>query len=252
MTSKAWYLGCEREQIADRVILIGDPARVPRLAEHLDDPQLLPVNRGLAMATGRFGGEQVTLAAFGMGAPIATIVLHELAALGASIFLRIGTAMCLPPVEMGSVVYAVKAISFEGTSRAYFADETLFEANPDLARNIAKASETAGIDSHSAVYASFDGFYRDMYPLDPETEIRVSENFRALQEQGVTAIDMETSALLAAGKSLNCKVSTICVASVDAIRRVKLPSDQMADSERNLAAIAFRAITQTELPRGRA
>ena len=51
MEKRAWYLGCTSDQIAERVILIGDPGRVPRLSEYLEDVVLLPVNRGLAIAT---------------------------------------------------------------------------------------------------------------------------------------------------------------------------------------------------------
>ena len=121
-SNKAWYLGCHQEQVADRVILLGDPARVPRLSKHLEDVEHLPINRGLAMATGSYEGVRVTLAAFGMGAPIAAIVLHELAVLGSSVFLRIGTSIGLPPVDIGDVVIAQDAISREGTSAAYAPD----------------------------------------------------------------------------------------------------------------------------------
>lgn len=249
MSNQAWYLRCTKDQIADRVILIGDPARVPRLAENLTDARLLPVNRGLAMATGMFEGTPITLAAFGMGAPIATIVLHELAAIGAGVFLRIGTAMCLPPTEMGSIVLAERAVSFEGTSKAYIFDSTTFDADADLASNIMDVADVAGVRCQSSLFASFDGFYRDMYPLDKATGERVTENFQSLQERGVAAVDMETSALLAAGQFLDCKVSSLCVASVDAAKRVKLPPEEMATAEKKLGEIAFQAIARTQMPK---
>lgn len=93
---KAWYLGHSRGDIGDQVILAGDPARVDRIAGLLVDPRFVPVCRGLKTVTGLNRGRPVSIVAFGMGAPIATIVLHELADLGVSTFLRIGTAMHFP------------------------------------------------------------------------------------------------------------------------------------------------------------
>ena len=75
----AWYLGHRQDQVSDRAILIGDPDRVDRIAKHMTDVVHLPVKRGLKTITGRYDGTTITIAAFGMGSPIATIVLHELA-----------------------------------------------------------------------------------------------------------------------------------------------------------------------------
>src|SRR4030095_584177 len=119
MQKRAWYLGCTSDQVAERVILVGDPGGVPRLSRCLDDVEFLPVNRGLATATGTHRGVRVTLAAFGMGAPIAVIVLHELGELGSRLFLRIGTTMSLPPTAIGDFVIADRALRHEGTSYAY-------------------------------------------------------------------------------------------------------------------------------------
>ena len=54
-----------------------------------------------------------------MGAPIATIVLHELFDLGVRAFLRIGTAMVMPPAKLGDLVLADGAYRAEGTSSTY-------------------------------------------------------------------------------------------------------------------------------------
>ncbi len=105
-SDRAWYIGVGREDVGDAAILIGDPARIARIADHLEDPVFLPENRGLRTVTGVRAGRRITATAFGMGAPIATIVLHELYALGIRTFLRIGTAMAIPPAAVGEFVLA--------------------------------------------------------------------------------------------------------------------------------------------------
>ncbi|MDH3616706.1 MAG: nucleoside phosphorylase [Gammaproteobacteria bacterium] len=242
MTKKAWYIGCSENDVANRVILIGDPGRVPRLSQYLDDVVMLPVSRGLATATGTCQGVPITLAAFGMGAPIASIVLHELSELGCGIFLRIGTTMCLPPITTGDFVIAESALRREGTSYAYAPKEFAATADEELVTALERAAATSGNAYHVGQFASYDGFYRDMFALDDSTAKRVRTNFDDLSTQGVIAVDMETSALLTVGKVLGCKVGSFCVTSVNALTQQKLPSEKFMKRERQLVSTALSAL----------
>ena len=248
MSDKAWYLGCSSDQVAQRVILVGDPARVPRLSEHLDDVQTLPVNRGLATITGAYNGVSVTVSAFGMGAPIATIVLHELRELGAKVFLRIGTAIALPPVELGDFIIADTALRNEGTSGAYAPPHYRAIADRDIIGAAVNAINENGHSYRIGSFASYDGFYRDMFALDDVVEDRVRKNFAGLSEQGVVAVDMETSALLTVGRVLGCKTGSLCVATANSLKHLKIDNDEMQVSEQYLFATALRTVTTTKLP----
>ncbi len=248
MEKRAWYLGCTSDQIAERVILIGDPDRVLRLSQYLEDVVLLPVNRGLATATGTHEGVRVTLAAFGMGAPIAAIVLHELSELGSRIFLRIGTTMSLPPTEIGDYVIADSALRHEGTSYAYASKEYQATADENLVRALTEAADRKGHTYHVGRFASYDGFYRDMFALDDTTATRVRCNFDALAKQGVIAVDMETSALLTVGKVLGCKTGSFCIASVNSLTRLKINSEDLIDREKKLMSAALDALTSIPIP----
>lgn len=248
MTGKAWYLGCSSDQVAPRVILVGDPARVSRLSEHLHNVQTFPVNRGLVTITGAYNDISVTVSAFGMGAPIATVVLHELQALGAKIFLRIGTAIALPPVKLGDFIIADTALRNEGTSGAYAPPDYQAIANRDLINAAIDAINSKGHSYRVGGFASYDGFYRDMFALDDKTKDRVKNNFISLSEQGVVAVDMETSALLTVGRILGCKTGSLCLATVNGLKHLKIDNADMQTREQDLFAAALCAITTTELP----
>ncbi len=248
MEKRAWYLGCTSDQVAERVILIGDPDRVLRLSQYLEDVELLPVNRGLATATGTHKGVRVTLAAFGMGAPIAAIVLHELSELGSRIFLRIGTTMSLPPTEIGDFVIADSALRHEGTSYAYASKEYEATADENLVRALTEAADQKGHTYHVGRFASYDGFYRDMFALDDTTAARVCRNFDTIAEQGVIAVDMETSALLTVGKVLGCKTGSLCVASVNSLTRLKIEAKEFIQREKQLISTALAALTSIPVP----
>src|SRR5260370_17954013 len=100
MSRSAWYIGCRQEDVGEAAILVGDRARIDRIAEHLETPRFVEENRGLRTVTGLHAGRRVTVSAFGMGGPIAAIVLHQLFDLGVLHFLRIGTAILMPPAKL--------------------------------------------------------------------------------------------------------------------------------------------------------
>ena len=241
---KAWSAGHCAEDLGDSAILVGDPDRVERIGAMLTEPVFLPVKRGLKTVTGRWNGKNVSIAAFGMGAPIATILLHEFADLGIARFVRIGTAMFFPPATGGAFLVSEAAIGFDGTSPAYGVPngETV-AADPALAARLSEAATAAGETPYTGLYATYDAFYRDMFGIDAKGNDRADRMRRAMAQRGVLAVDMETSALLAAGQELSLSVATLCYGTVDALSQEKLGAEALESGERQLFRIALDAIT---------
>ncbi|MEM8815275.1 MAG: hypothetical protein AAGE85_05580 [Pseudomonadota bacterium] len=246
MSKRAWYLGCTSDQIAERVILLGNPARVRRLGRHLQDVEFLPVKRGLETATGYYGDTPITLSAFGMGAPIAAIALHELADLGASVFLRFGTAIALPPARIGEFLIANSALRKEGTSGAYAPDDYPAVADETLTAALIAAAKAQTNPFRVGKFASYDGFYRDMFAIDEASRERVRRNYAALAADDVIAVDMETSAILTVGKVLGCKVAALCLASVDSATQSKIEPESLRIAEARLVGVAFEAMAAVQ------
>lgn len=244
MSKQAWYIGCFDHEIADRIILVGDPARVDRISDHLTNVTKVSDNRGLRTITGQFNDRRVSVVAYGMGAPIASIVLHELAELGSRIFLRIGTAIALPPVRLGEYVVADTALRREGTSTAYAPPDECAKANPEMIQAIVQSVAELGQSHRVGRFASFDGFYRDLFALDEDTSSAVKANFDDLESQGVLAADMETSALLTVGSVLGCKVGSLCVATVDSQDHKKLDELRLKQLEQDLFEMALSSVVR--------
>lgn len=237
----AWYLGHRQDQVSDRAILIGDPDRVDRIADHMSDVVHLPVKRGLKTITGSYDGATITIAAFGMGSPIATIVLHELADLGVTHFLRIGTAIFFSPAEAGGFIISKDALSYEGTSASYGGTGRT-SADPGLMKKLLATAGQTGAGAQSGLFATFDAFYRDMFAIDAAGRARAAENRRKLSAQGVIAADMETSALLTAADALGVACASLCLGTVDAITLKKLEAGALAKGEKEMFDIALRAM----------
>jgi len=239
----AWYLGCRASDVGQKAILIGDPARVDRIAPLLQEVRRFPEHRGLRTLSGRYRDQLITVAAFGMGAPIATIVLHELFDLGTRVFLRIGTAMVMPNTPLGHFLLAEGAIRREGTSLSYAPASYPATADVELNAALAAQLDAAGYPWRAGMVASFDGFYSELFALDASAQPRIEKTRREMLELGVMALDMETSAILTVARVLGARAGSLCLATVDNANGRKLDAEQLAEREQQLFRIALDGLT---------
>jgi uridine phosphorylase len=242
MTDEAWYLGCRPDEVAERAVLVGDPGRIDLFIEQLDDVHMLGDNRGLRAITGMTGDLPVTVCAFGMGAPIAAVVLEELAQLGVTTALRVGTVMTLVPDGLGELIVASAAIREESVSRTYA--PVSVPATPDLDLFFATlvALERQGEQYRTGIVATLDGFYTEMLAARAEREHSVAERLSKLKALGAVAVDMETSALLTVGRCLGLATGSLCLATVEAATRARLDGRARVEAERRLVTVTLVAL----------
>jgi DeoD family purine-nucleoside phosphorylase len=172
------------EEVAERVLLPGDPGRALRLAQLLlEQPKMLNHNRGLWGYSGAApDGAPLTIQSTGMGGPSAAIVLEELIGLGARRIVRVGTCGALADgLALGSLVVPDGVLAEDGTSRALRADGTL---RPD--GELHSALRAAAPDAAAGLVVSSDLFY------DPDPE-----RARGWARAGALAVEMEAATLLA-------------------------------------------------------
>jgi DeoD family purine-nucleoside phosphorylase len=167
--------------LAERVLLPGDPHRALAVAQHLlDGPKMFNHSRGLWGYTGTAAdGEPLTIQATGMGGPSAAIVVEELIGLGARQLVRIGTCGALAGgLALGDLVAAESVLPADGASAALGADGSL-APDPALLGRLVAAGATPGM------VVSSDLFY------DPR-EGQVGE----WVERGAVGVEMEAAAIL--------------------------------------------------------
>jgi uridine phosphorylase len=113
--------------IAERVLLPGDPGRALRLAQQLlDAPKMLNHQRGLWGYTGLAAdGAPLTVQSTGLGGPSTALVVEDLIALGARRLVRAGSCASLVDAAAGSLVIVESVLPRDGTSRALGADGVL-------------------------------------------------------------------------------------------------------------------------------
>jgi uridine phosphorylase len=144
------------EDVAERVLLPGDPGRALRLAQQLlDAPKMLNHHRGLWGYTGAAAdGAPLTIQSTGLGGPSAAIVTEELIALGARRLVRVGSCGAVGDLPLGSLVIAEAVRADDGASRALGAAAVL-PADADLLA----ALHAAGDGAATGVVRSIDLYY---------------------------------------------------------------------------------------------
>jgi DeoD family purine-nucleoside phosphorylase len=219
-------------ELADRVLLPGDPGRALLLAQSLlEEPKMFNHNRGLWGYTGAaFDGEPLTIQSTGMGGPSAAIVISELVDLGASRLIRVGTCGALhPSLELGDLVIAVEAISADGASRALGAGPSV-RATPGVVDALRHAGD---VSVRSGSVVSTDLFYDDRPGLEQDWI-----------DAGAWAVEMETATLLALAARRGFEAGALLLVS-DLVHpeRVRIELEELRRGEERLGEVAARALT---------
>lgn len=243
-----YHLNLHPDQLADNVIMVGDPGRVDMIASFFDKIEVKRQNRELVTRTGWFNGKRITVLSTGMGTDNLDIVMNELDAL-ANIdlktrmpkethrslnLIRLGTCGALQPdIEPGNNVATRYAIGLDGLLYFYekhkevneiaMRDAFIEQMNypKDLPKPYVVEVSTALFDKlaegyYQGVTATAPGFYG---PQGRTLRMRLSypENNHKIEQfdyQGwrVCNFEMESSALYGLGKMMGHNCLTICVA----------------------------------------
>lgn len=194
-------------EVGKYVLLPGDPDRVLRIAKYLDDAKEIAFHREHRTWTGTYKGITVSATSTGMGCPSAAIALEELANVGATHFIRVGSTGALQTgMKIGDIVVSTGAMRLDGTS-GYYAHSS-FPAVPDyfLTRALFEAStihqENRGFDVFMGLSASSDAFYAETPDL-----------LQMLADHRVLNVEMESSAIYTAAHMRGLKAGMVCAVS---------------------------------------
>jgi len=185
-------------EIADRVLLPGDPHRALAVAQAvLEGPRMFNHRRGLWGYTGTASdGGLLSVQSTGMGGPSAAIVVEELVALGVRRFVRIGTCGALDPaLGLGELLVATAVLSEDGTSRALGAPACLLP-DPGLTTALTEAG------GRPTTVVTTDLFY--------DAREGLHERWTAA---GAAAVEMEAAAVLRVAELRGARAACVLAVS---------------------------------------
>lgn len=241
-----FHLHLRPEQIADTIILVGDPARVDMIAKYFDTIECRAANREFNSVTGEYKGKRMTALSTGIGIGNIDISMTELDALANIDFatrtikeqlrqltiLRLGTSGALQSdIEVGDVVFARTSLGFDGLLSYYagrnevcdldleqaFVNHTewdslmprpyFVDADQEL-WELFKDSTTEGITIASPGFYAPQGRWVRLKPADEQMNAKI-ESF-SFNSRRITNYEMEGSAIAGLAALMGHRAATMC------------------------------------------
>ncbi len=241
-----FHLHLRPEQLADTVILVGDPGRVALVAEHFDTVECKVSNREFNTVTGTYKGKRMTVLSTGIGIGNIDISVTELDALANIDFttrqekaekrrltlVRLGTSGAIQPdIKVGEFVFSRTSVGFDGLLNYYkgrnevcdlaieraFIEHTgwnellpkpyFIDADPTL-------RELFSDITREGITVAAPGFYAPQgrwVRLEPQ-DVRLNEKIESFEYGGrrITNFEMESSALAGLAALMGHRAATIC------------------------------------------
>jgi purine-nucleoside phosphorylase len=201
------HIGAQQGEIAERVLMPGDPLRAKWIAEtFLSDAKCYSTVRSMFGFTGRYQGVDVSVQGSGMGMPSLSIYAHELInEYGVKTLIRVGSCGALSEsLKLRDVIAASASSTDSAMNRLRFDGLVDYAPVADffLLRAAVDAAQRRGIEIHVGPVFAADAFYNDRPDL-----------YDRLADYGVLAVEMESAALYTIAARFKVRALTLLTVS---------------------------------------
>jgi uridine phosphorylase len=212
--SRPYHIALERGELAEYVVLVGDPGRVAKVADRWDEVSLRRSNREITSATGTFRGMPISAMSTGMGTDNVEIVLAEVMEItDRPTFVRVGSSGGLQPeIALGDLVISIGAVRLENTTDFYVHPGYPAIAHRDVVSALETACRQLGFAHHLGLTATASGFYAPQGRAMRTLPVRYPQLAEELRHQGVANLEMESSALFVLASLAGLRAGTVCAA----------------------------------------
>lgn len=228
------HIGAKPGEIAETVLLPGDPYRAKWAAENfLQGAVCINQVRGMLGFTGTWKGNRVTIQGSGMGMPSLSIYANELIRdFGAKTLIRIGSAGAMQrDVNVRDIVVAMTASTIATPSRGFFRELQYAPcANYGLLEKSVAAARAKGSPTHVGGIYSSDVFYDERPDL---TEM--------MARHGVLCVEMEAAELYTVAARHGVRALAILTISDHLLTHESLPSEDRERSFGDMVEVALEA-----------
>ncbi len=205
--SMSTHIGAQPGEIAERVLMPGDPLRAKWIAEtFLEGATCYSTVRNMFGFTGRYQGVEVSVQGSGMGMPSCSIYAHELInEYGVKTLIRVGSCGSLTEtIKLRDVIAASGSSTDSAMNRVRFDGLIDYAPVADffLLRAAVDAASARGIEMHVGPIFAADAFYTDRPDL-----------YDTLADYGVLAVEMESAALYTIASRYRARALTLLTVS---------------------------------------
>ena len=205
------HIMCGIGDVADSVLIPGDPKRAEKIAKFFDSSKKVADYRGFVTFTGQVDNTKISTCSSGIGCPSAAIVVEELTRIGAKNLIRVGTTGALQPnVKIGDIIIATAAVRADGTTNAYVPNGYPAIANFYVVKALIEAAERLGIKYHLGIVVSSDAFYAE------------NEDFvNSYNKAKILSVEMEASVIFTLTNLKNLRGGAIMVVDSNLVTGIK-------------------------------
>lgn len=243
-TDRQYHIDLGPTELAEYILLPGDPDRTDRIAPLLEGIEFQRRHREFNSVTGTYKGLRVSVVSTGIGTDNMEIVLAEILALvKRPTLIRIGSCGVLrPEINLGELVISTGAVRLEATT-AYFVHDG-YPAVADYAAVAAliEAADRLGIRAHVGITATAPGFYGAQGRPIPQLPIRYPDLAEQMAAQRVLNFEMEASALLVLAGLAGCRAGVVCSAFAQRTTGAFVQGDQKERAERACIDVGLEAL----------
>ena len=241
------HIAAEVGEIADKVLLPGDPVRAKIIAENfLTDVHQYTAVRNIFGFTGKYRGEKISVQATGMGIPSISIYLHELIEVyGAKKLIRVGTCGGMNEnIHLRDVVIAQGSSTDSSIVKQVFGGAVNFSllADFELLRKSVEVAESLKIPVKVGNVICADLFYNDY----DDANGTFGDGKRTLNDKlrryGILAVEMESAALYLHASAANVQALAIFTVSDDLLHGERCTTAERESNFNDMIKIALETI----------
>ena len=209
---RQYHIGLAPGELAEYILLPGDPDRPARVAPLLESVELEHRHREFTTITGSYRGQRVSIVSTGIGTDNVEIVVAEILAITQRpTFIRVGSCGALQPeMELGDLVITTGAVRLETTSAWFVHDGYPAVAHYEAVLALLEAANGLGHRTHLGITATSPGFFGAQGRPIPQLPIRYPDLAEDMARQRVMNFEMEASALLVLAGLAACRAGVVC------------------------------------------
>jgi len=226
-------IGVEAGALGDFALVPGPKERSQMLIKTLENPKKTFAFLDYEMHTGNFNGKRVSIGNGGRYAADTAITTEILCAAGVDSLIRLGSCGSLQKkVKIGDLVIVVGALRGEGTTPYYVPKSFSTVSHPQIVQALVAAAKKLKIRYHLGLAFTTDALFQETREL-----------LQGLEQQGILAIDMVTSAFLTIAQVRQKRAGAILAVSDECITgKFGFRHPRFMKAEEKMSEVAFKAL----------
>jgi uridine phosphorylase len=211
-SGKQYHIACKKGDLAEYLLVPGDPDRVSKITRSWDSAQEVSCHREFHSFRGKYKGIPISALSSGIGPACMAIVVNEASRIGVQTFIRVGsTGAIQKEIDCGDLVISSAAVRLDCTSNCYVMPEYPAAASYEVLLALIEAAESLGINNyHVGITATTADFYAGQSRPTTKGSLQMEDLLPTLQKARVLNFEMETATLYTLASLYGLRAGSIC------------------------------------------